>query len=180
MADFSGGQCVVCGAPAHAAAAFSQNIGMLVMRRTTRVAGLMCSSCVHTSFWTMTLVTALVGWFGLISAIVTPFIVLGNIGSYLAFFTGYPALLFSAAALGGVVLLGFLFVDGMAKSARADHNAKVAGCPETCRRLTPGCERSCGCGSGASCNNTRDPAIAACVTECAARVERCLRNCQRW
>lgn len=62
---------------------FSQNIGALFMRFPKTVAGDLCKSCIHKHFWEMTGITAVLGWWGMISFIVTPFMLLNNIGRYL-------------------------------------------------------------------------------------------------
>lgn len=63
--------------------AFYQNIGALVMRFSQSVDGLLCKNCIHKNFWKMTLTTLLLGWWGIISLIVTPIFLLNNIFRYL-------------------------------------------------------------------------------------------------
>lgn len=70
--------------------AFYQNIGALILRFTTSVEGNLCKSCIHKHFWSTTTITALAGWWGIISFIMTPFILLNNIIRYL-FCLGMPA-----------------------------------------------------------------------------------------
>jgi hypothetical protein len=76
--------CELCGAarPTHSAE-LNQNIGLLVMRLSRKVAGQLCSDCLETQFWSTTLITLVAGWWGLISFLVTPFYLLGNLISYL-------------------------------------------------------------------------------------------------
>jgi hypothetical protein len=59
---------------------YHQNTGMLVMRRSRHVHALLCRSCSTTVFGKMTLHNLVAGWWGTISAIVTPFFILNNIG----------------------------------------------------------------------------------------------------
>lgn len=61
---------------------FYQNIGILVMRFWRSIAGNLCKECIHKHFWSMTGVTLLFGWWGVISFIITPFILLNNIVRY--------------------------------------------------------------------------------------------------
>lgn len=65
---------------------FCENKGFIVMRSYKSVKGNLCRYCINYFFWNMTGVTFLLGWWGLISAIVTPFILLNNIFRYLSSF----------------------------------------------------------------------------------------------
>lgn len=69
---------------------FHQNIGALIIRFSRSVEGNLCKSCIHKHFWTMTGITAVLGWWGTISFILTPFFLLNNIGRYV-FCLGMPA-----------------------------------------------------------------------------------------
>ncbi len=62
---------------------FYQNIGALVVRFSQSVDGLQCKNCIHKNFWKMTLTTLVLGWWGIISLIVTPIFLLNNIFRYL-------------------------------------------------------------------------------------------------
>ena len=62
--------------------AFYQNIGALVVRFSRSIQGKLCKSCIHKHFWGMTGTTFVLGWWGYISLVVTPFILLNNIGRY--------------------------------------------------------------------------------------------------
>jgi hypothetical protein len=62
---------------------FYQNIGALVMRFYGQIEGNLCKSCIHKHFWKMTLINLFLGWWGVISLIVTPFFLLNNIFRYL-------------------------------------------------------------------------------------------------
>lgn len=75
--------CQCCGVEAPTKyVAFHQNIGVLVMRFSKSVEGDLCKSCIHSNFWSLTGTTAVLGWWGMISLIVTPFFLLNNIGRY--------------------------------------------------------------------------------------------------
>jgi hypothetical protein len=76
--------CQCCGREAPTKyVAFYQNIGAIAVRFTKSVEGKLCKSCVHGRFWSMTGTTFFLGWWGVISFLVTPFILLNNIGRYL-------------------------------------------------------------------------------------------------
>ncbi len=62
---------------------FYQNIGALVMRFTKNIDGYLCKSCIHKHFWQMSLITLAVGWLGIVSLIIAPFILLNNIIRYI-------------------------------------------------------------------------------------------------
>ena len=77
--------CQACGVEAPTRySAYYQNIGALVMRFSQSMQGELCKSCQHKFFWRYTLVNLTVGWWGMISLIVTPFFVLNNVYRYLA------------------------------------------------------------------------------------------------
>jgi len=63
---------------------FYQNIGMLVTRQWARIDGNLCRRCIRAYFCSYTLTTLFLGWWGLISFFVTPFVLLNNIIRYLA------------------------------------------------------------------------------------------------
>lgn len=76
--------CQACGVEASTKyVAFYQNIGALVMRFTSSVEGNLCKSCIHHHFWKCTGTNLVLGWWGIISFIVTPFFILNNIVRYL-------------------------------------------------------------------------------------------------
>ncbi len=66
---------------------FHQNIGMIIVRQYKSVQGYLCKDCVNKHFWDMTLTTLVGGWWGLISAILTPFILVNNVAQYLGTLT---------------------------------------------------------------------------------------------
>ncbi|HLL55964.1 MAG TPA: hypothetical protein VK447_20550 [Myxococcaceae bacterium] len=61
---------------------FRRNIGMLIMRQYAEKGGPMCKSCIHATFWGYSAINLTVGWWGFISAILTPFLQLGNMFHY--------------------------------------------------------------------------------------------------
>ncbi|MGE3809258.1 MAG: hypothetical protein AB7K24_31730 [Gemmataceae bacterium] len=63
--------------------AFYQNIGLLILRMSKGVEGELCKPCIHHFFWEFTMMNLIVGWWGVISLIVTPFFILNNIVRYL-------------------------------------------------------------------------------------------------
>ena len=62
---------------------FSQNIGVVVLRFSRTVQGNLCRSCIDQNFWKMTLITATLGWWGILSFFTTLFILPSNIATYL-------------------------------------------------------------------------------------------------
>lgn len=73
-------RCHVCGCRAPTKyVEFYQNIGAFVMRFSESVKGELCKRCINHHFWKCTLITAAVGWFGLISFCLTPFFIINNI-----------------------------------------------------------------------------------------------------
>jgi hypothetical protein len=82
--------CQVCGVEAPTKyVAFYQNIGALLMRFSKSIEGNLCKSCIHKHYWGMTGTTFFLGWWGTISVIITPFLILNNTGRYL-FCLGMP------------------------------------------------------------------------------------------
>lgn len=61
---------------------FHQNIGAVFLRFSSSIDGSLCKSCIHKHFWKMTGTTFFLGWWGTISFIVTPFLLLNNVGRY--------------------------------------------------------------------------------------------------
>jgi hypothetical protein len=66
-----------------------QNIGMLVIRFPTTRQGDMCRRCIDQYFWTYTLVTGFLGWWGMISFIYSLVSIPTNIVNYVRAF-GLP------------------------------------------------------------------------------------------
>jgi hypothetical protein len=73
-----------------------QNIGMLVARRSTHLNGVLCKACLQRKALAMTGTTLVAGWWGTISIIVTPLMILNNL-TYLAMSLGMAPPLRGAA-----------------------------------------------------------------------------------
>lgn len=72
-------RCVACGSRAPTRdVIFYMNIGLVVMRMSYTHEGPTCSGCIHSKFWQYTLTTLAIGWIGVISLLITPFILIGN------------------------------------------------------------------------------------------------------
>lgn len=59
-----------------------ENVGALVVRYHKQIKGSLCFECQKFVFWKFTLKTLFLGWWGVISFIITPFILLNNIIRY--------------------------------------------------------------------------------------------------
>lgn len=80
--------CRVCGASAPTKnVAFSQTVGALFTRFSSTVSGELCRRCIGRSFWRMTLVTLLFGWWSLGSFFRALLIVPSNVLAYAGAFT---------------------------------------------------------------------------------------------
>jgi hypothetical protein len=76
--------CQACGLEAPTKyVAFYQNIGALILRFGKSLEGNLCKNCIHKYFWEYTLFTATLGWWGIITFILTPFFLLNNTIRYL-------------------------------------------------------------------------------------------------
>lgn len=77
--------CQGCGAAAQTRyVSFHQNIGLVAFRLHSSIDGQLCKHCIDSHFWKKTLVTLALGWWGVISFLVTPFILLNNVVRYLS------------------------------------------------------------------------------------------------
>jgi hypothetical protein len=61
---------------------FRQNIGVILLRFAKKVEGPLCRRCIESTFSDMTLITFFAGWWGIISIVVTPFLLVSNIAEY--------------------------------------------------------------------------------------------------
>ena len=95
-----------------------QNIGLLFMRRFSSVKGRFCKSCIEYYFWTMTGKTMLFGWWGVISFLMTPFLLINNFLRYLSSLrmekpiitiNPRPSPFWIFSSLGGIFLVGYIF-----------------------------------------------------------------------
>ena len=76
--------CHSCGVGAETRnVSFHQNIGLLIVRISTSTEGEYCKRCIHEKFWWMSGTTLLLGWWGVISFIITPIFLLLNTVQYL-------------------------------------------------------------------------------------------------
>lgn len=62
--------------------AFYQNIGLLFMRMMYSTEGHLCKPCIHSTFWTYFASNMFLGWWGMISLIINPFLILNNVFRY--------------------------------------------------------------------------------------------------
>lgn len=90
---------------------YRQNIGALVMRFHKKIEGDFCASCSSKYFWEYSLTTLFLGWWGVISFFVTPFLLLGNVISYLPSMTRGKRVLFLALLL-AIPLVLCLWLSG--------------------------------------------------------------------
>jgi hypothetical protein len=76
--------CQVCGveAPTRHITMY-RNIGLLVMRLSETTDANVCKPCLHGTFWKYTAINMTLGWWGVISFIVTPFFMINNVVYYL-------------------------------------------------------------------------------------------------
>jgi hypothetical protein len=95
------GRCQQCGATAPVKhVAFYQNIGMFFMRQQSSIEGELCKRCINRAFVKTTVTTLFLGWWGMISFVVTPFFLINNIVRFLG------SIGMSASAAGGVPAAG--------------------------------------------------------------------------
>src|SRR5689334_978901 len=63
--------------------AFYWNIGALILRWHKYIKGNLCRQCIHRHFWEYTLINVTLGWWGVISLIVTPVFIVSNVVRYI-------------------------------------------------------------------------------------------------
>jgi hypothetical protein len=63
---------------------FYRNVGMFVARRTYRLCGELCKTCMNRAYWEFTWRNFLQGWWGLFSLWLTPIYFLANTYSFAA------------------------------------------------------------------------------------------------
>jgi hypothetical protein len=121
-------RCESCGLPVETKyVEFHENVGMIFMRQHRAVKGNLCKPCIDYYFWNLTGKTMLLGWWGMISFIVTPFILLNNLLRFI-FVAGMrkpplqiapsPSPFWVFSTIGGFLLIGFYFFS-MFSSASA-------------------------------------------------------------
>lgn len=76
--------CAFCGSaePTRQATLY-QNIGMIAVFRYATLKGPFCRGCIQHYFWRYTLVTGALGWWGIISFVLTPLMLLNNLVQWL-------------------------------------------------------------------------------------------------
>jgi hypothetical protein len=121
-------RCESCGLPVEIKyVEFYENVGMVFMRKHRAVKGNLCKHCIDYYFWNLTGKTMLLGWWGVISFIVTPFILLNNLLRFI-FASGMkkpplqiapsPSPFWVFSTIGGFLLIGF-YIFSMFSSASA-------------------------------------------------------------
>lgn len=79
------GQCQSCGSMRMTSpVTFHRNIGMLVARRTIRLQGNLCKTCVGKRYWEFMGKNLILGPWGMISLVVTPIYLITNTVSYVS------------------------------------------------------------------------------------------------
>jgi hypothetical protein len=59
-----------------------RNVGMLVARRTYTLRAELCKACINKAFWEFTWKNLVLGWWGMISLVVTPGYFFTNLYSF--------------------------------------------------------------------------------------------------
>jgi hypothetical protein len=84
-------KCSCCGTVAEVRDVdFRLHIGAIVVMIQHYKAGRMCSHCTNTTYWTYTLTTLFLGWWGILSFFITPFVVVMNTITYCCVFLSPP------------------------------------------------------------------------------------------
>jgi hypothetical protein len=114
-------RCESCGIPAETKyVEFYENVGLIFMRQHRSVKGNLCKACIDYYFWNLTGKTMLLGWWGVISFIISPFILLNNIFRFLLTLgmrkpplqiAPGPSTFWFLSTIGGFLLLGFFFLS---------------------------------------------------------------------
>ena len=78
-------RCQGCGSMRPTArVSFHRNMGMLFIRRTYKIEGNFCKSCIGKRFTEFTIKNLVFGWWGTISLFVTPIYAIQNVASYVS------------------------------------------------------------------------------------------------
>lgn len=76
--------CKGCGAYTYTfPATYRKNVGLFFLRRYKKVEGEFCSDCHEMLFWNAFLTNLFLGWWGVISSVINPFLIIMNIGNYI-------------------------------------------------------------------------------------------------
>jgi hypothetical protein len=77
-------ECEACRVrPARRYVVYREIMGAFIVFFTTTVRGDLCQTCIHRLFWRVTIVTLLLGWWGVISFFLTPVFVFLNLLYYI-------------------------------------------------------------------------------------------------
>jgi len=111
--------CDNCGIPAETKyVEFYENIGLIIIRHSQSIKGSFCKHCINYYFWNFTGKTMLFGWWGIISFVITPFILLNNILRFIftvgmkkpfAQIESAPSSLWIVSAIGGILVITIFF-----------------------------------------------------------------------
>jgi hypothetical protein len=136
LRDASGSFCESCGIPAPTKyVEFYENVGALVMRFHRSAKGNLCKPCINKYFWDFTGKTMLLGWWGIISFIVTPLILINNTLRFIGSIglkkprqqiPGGPSSFWVLTALAGYILLGLFLFSFLAVSSEASINQSTS------------------------------------------------------
>lgn len=78
------GGCEACGADRETRyVEFHQHIGLVVIMLHSSVKGELCRDCISQNFWATTGVTLVAGWWGCLSFVITPFVLVNNLVRFL-------------------------------------------------------------------------------------------------
>ena len=104
--------CTVCGLEAPTKKVmFFQHIGAVILMFNRHIKGRMCRSCINEYFTKYTVITTFLGWWGMISFFLTPFLLLHNLVRYL-FCLGLQPAPHTAASGTAPAIVVFLVAGG--------------------------------------------------------------------
>lgn len=99
---------------------FYETVGAIFFRFSRSAKGKLCKPCINYYFWNFTGKTIILGWWGIISFFLTPFILLNNILRYIFTIgmrepslkrTPKPSPFWILSTIGGVLLIGYLILS---------------------------------------------------------------------
>lgn len=140
--------CESCGLPNETKyVEFYENVGMIFIRQSRNAKGRFCKACIDYYFWNFTGKTILLGWWGAISLIVTPFILLNNFFRYIFTLgmkkpilriTPNPSPFWIFTTIGSIIFLGmFVFtIFASALTGYESYSAVPASTPKPTQRQT--------------------------------------------
>lgn len=110
-------QCESCGLPAETKyVQFYENVGAIFFRYHRSIDGNFCKPCIEYYFFSLTGKTMLLGWWGIISFIITPFILINNLFRYIftislkktsTRITPKPSIFWLLSTIVGFLLIGY-------------------------------------------------------------------------